>query len=175
MEGYKGFIGRCKKSLDGHHHHPPSDLSDRLATACIIWLWRWKQHRYPPKYCMMSQSIKSPNSWLQDGWLRGQILCPGRGKIFLPCELHRFWGSPSLLSKGYCGLSPKMKRRGREADHSPPSSASVKNTCIYTILHHSVALCRSDFCILFPSISSFSCCSLSFSLFQITSLKPKPQ
>jgi hypothetical protein len=37
------------------------------------------------------------------------------------------WGSPSLLSNGYQGLFPLgVKRPGREADHSPPSSAEVK-------------------------------------------------
>jgi hypothetical protein len=29
-------------------------------------------------------------------------------------------------------LSPGVKRPGREADHSPPTSAAVKNTWIYT-------------------------------------------
>jgi hypothetical protein len=29
-------------------------------------------------------------------------------------------------------LSPEVKRLGREADHSPPTSAEVKNTWIYT-------------------------------------------
>jgi hypothetical protein len=29
-------------------------------------------------------------------------------------------------------LSPGVKRRGREADHSPPISAEVKKTCVYT-------------------------------------------
>jgi hypothetical protein len=29
-------------------------------------------------------------------------------------------------------LSPGLKRRGREADHSPPTSAEVKKTWIYT-------------------------------------------
>jgi hypothetical protein len=40
----------------------------------------------------------------------------------------RLWGPPSLLSTGYLGL----KRPGREADHSPPSSAEVKNAWGYT-------------------------------------------
>jgi hypothetical protein len=39
-------------------------------------------------------------------------------------------GPPSLLYKGYQGLFPcggRVKRPGREADHSPPSSAEVKD------------------------------------------------
>jgi hypothetical protein len=40
----------------------------------------------------------------------------------------RLWGPPNLLSNGYRGaLSPGVKRPGREADHSPPASAEVKN------------------------------------------------
>jgi hypothetical protein len=47
----------------------------------------------------------------------------------------RFWGPPSLLSNdcpmttgGFC---PEVKRPGRKADHLPPTSAEVKNTCVY--------------------------------------------
>jgi hypothetical protein len=39
----------------------------------------------------------------------------------------------SPLSNGYWGLFPsEVKRPGREADHSPPTSAEFKNTWIYT-------------------------------------------
>jgi hypothetical protein len=42
----------------------------------------------------------------------------------LPCRL---WGPPSLLCSGYRGPFPGGKARpGRDADHSPPSSAEVK-------------------------------------------------
>jgi hypothetical protein len=43
-----------------------------------------------------------------------------------PPRPERLWGTPSLLSNGYQGLSLGVKRPGREADHSPPSSAEVK-------------------------------------------------
>jgi hypothetical protein len=44
-----------------------------------------------------------------------------------------FWGPPNLLSNGYEGLfSQGVKRRGREADHSPQTSAEVKKMWIYT-------------------------------------------
>jgi hypothetical protein len=40
----------------------------------------------------------------------------------------RLWGLPSLLSNGYRGLfTLRVKRPGREADHSPPSSAGINN------------------------------------------------
>jgi hypothetical protein len=40
----------------------------------------------------------------------------------------RFWGPPWVPG----ALSPGVKRPGREADHSPPASAEVKNTWTYT-------------------------------------------
>jgi hypothetical protein len=52
----------------------------------------------------------------------------GAWKFFSsPPRPERLWGSPSLISNGYQGaLSLGVKRLGREADHSPPSSAEVK-------------------------------------------------
>jgi hypothetical protein len=44
-----------------------------------------------------------------------------------PPRPERLWGPPSRLSSGYQGiLSVGVKRPGREADHSPPTSAEVK-------------------------------------------------
>jgi hypothetical protein len=41
----------------------------------------------------------------------------------------RLWGPPNLLSYGYRGLLPRgVKRPGREADYSPPTSDEVKKT-----------------------------------------------
>jgi hypothetical protein len=39
--------------------------------------------------------------------------------------------TPSLLSNGYQGLFSGVKRPGREAEQSRPSSAEVKNTWSY--------------------------------------------
>jgi hypothetical protein len=39
---------------------------------------------------------------------------------------NRIWGPQYLLCNGYKGLSPAVKRRGREADNSLPSTAEVQ-------------------------------------------------
>jgi hypothetical protein len=41
------------------------------------------------------------------------------------------WGPPHLLDNGYRVLFPRVKRPGRESDHSPPVSAEVKIMWIY--------------------------------------------
>jgi hypothetical protein len=38
----------------------------------------------------------------------------------------------SFQSNGYWSFSPGVKRTGREADHSPPTSAEVNKTRVYT-------------------------------------------
>jgi len=44
-----------------------------------------------------------------------------------PPRSNRLWGSPSLLSNGNGDSFQDGKRPEREADHSPPASAEVKN------------------------------------------------
>jgi hypothetical protein len=63
-------------------------------------------------------------------WEGGVRIWSGRDKRFFstPQSPGRLWGPLSLLSNGYRGaLFPGVKRLGREADHSPPSSSEVKN------------------------------------------------
>jgi hypothetical protein len=40
----------------------------------------------------------------------------------------RLWGPPSLLSNGYRGLIPGVKRPERKADYSPATNAEFKKT-----------------------------------------------
>jgi hypothetical protein len=58
---------------------------------------------------------------------RGSIPCKGKSWFSTPQSPDRLWGPPSLLYNGYRGSSLGVKRPGREADHSLPSSAEVKN------------------------------------------------
>jgi hypothetical protein len=63
-----------------------------------------------------------------------EVQVPTGARIFSsPCRPHLLWGSPTPLSNGYRGFSPRgVKRQGREADHSPPASTEVKKMWIYT-------------------------------------------
>jgi hypothetical protein len=56
------------------------------------------------------------------------------GRIFLLSTSSRpIWGSPNPLSNEYWVLLLSgIKRKGHESDHSPPTSAEIKNMWIYT-------------------------------------------
>jgi hypothetical protein len=43
-----------------------------------------------------------------------------------------FEAHPASYPMGTGSLSPAVKRQGREANHSPPSSAEVKKMWVYT-------------------------------------------
>jgi hypothetical protein len=52
----------------------------------------------------------------------------GKGERFFstPQDRDRLWGPPTLLYNGYQGVSPRIKRQGREAYHSLPRSITVE-------------------------------------------------
>jgi hypothetical protein len=74
----------------------------------------------------MAQSVYR----LATGWSSS----PGRFKSFLFTTPSRLALRPtqSPIQWVPSALSPGVKRPGREADHSPPTSAEVKKTWIYT-------------------------------------------
>jgi hypothetical protein len=56
-----------------------------------------------------------------------EVLVPVGSRSFSsPRRPDRLWGPPSLVYNGYLGLFPQVKRQGREAAHSLPTSAEVK-------------------------------------------------
>jgi hypothetical protein len=74
----------------------------------------------------------------------------GGGEIFCP-HPNWPWDPPSLLFKGYQVISQGVKRPGRGVNHSPPSSAEVKERvqlyltstpplCLYGMLHDEISL-----------------------------------
>jgi hypothetical protein len=75
---------------------------------------------------------------------RGPI--PGKDMKLLSSSQRRYrlWSLGSLLSNEYWGsVSPRGKRPGREADHSPPSSDKVKNDRSIAPLSNTSSLCGS--------------------------------
>jgi hypothetical protein len=61
------------------------------------------------------------------------VRVPVRSRTFTSSSSARLWGPPNILSNGYRGpFSPGIKWHAREAGHSPPTSAEVKKTWIYT-------------------------------------------
>jgi hypothetical protein len=71
--------------------------------------------------------------------LDSQGSIPGRGKRFFstPHYPYWLWGLTSLLLNGFHKLSsPEVKRPVWEAEHSPPSSAEVKNGGAIPLLPH---------------------------------------
>jgi hypothetical protein len=69
------------------------------------------------------------SDWLWAGRPRGQSWSPSRGKIFL-LSMSRLVLGPTQPPIQWVpqAFSPGVKRTGHEADHSPPTSAEVKNT-----------------------------------------------
>jgi hypothetical protein len=59
---------------------------------------------------------------------------PGRNKTLFssPKRPERLWGTLSLLLKWCRSYFPEVKQPERKVDHSPPSSAEVKNEWSYT-------------------------------------------
>jgi hypothetical protein len=86
-----------------------------------------------------SNLLSRDSDWLRAGRPRGRSSCPGRVKNFLFCTLSRpALGSTQPPIQWVPGaLSREVKRPGREADHSPPTSAERLRKCgsIHTLPH----------------------------------------
>jgi hypothetical protein len=74
------------------------------------------------------------SDWLQTGWPTVQSSSPSREKTFFLSMSSRPVLGPIMPPIQWVleALSPGVKHLGCEADHSPPTSAEVKNTWIYT-------------------------------------------
>jgi hypothetical protein len=73
------------------------------------------------------------SDWLRAGRPRGRSSRPGGWKIFTSPIVQTGSGvHPTSYTMGTRGSFPRVKRPGREADHSPPTSAEVNKIWIYT-------------------------------------------
>lgn len=66
----------------------------------------------------------------------GWGLNPGKGKKFSLTQnrLQWFWEQPRLLCSRYQGSFSKVRRSGREVEHSPPARAQIRTEWSYTLL-----------------------------------------
>jgi len=62
---------------------------------------------------------------------QGSFPCRGRGIFSLPPRPDQIWSPHNLLYDGHWRHLPWVKEAGCETDHSPPSSAVVKNEWSY--------------------------------------------
>jgi hypothetical protein len=83
--------------------------------------------RYIYRYIEEPGRCSRYSDWLRAGRPRGQSSSPGRAKNFLFSKSSR----PAPGSTQPIQWVPGVKRPGREADHSPPTSAEVKKMWIY--------------------------------------------
>jgi hypothetical protein len=105
---------------------------------------KWTQSHPTPKKFTKKRPLMEHDStldinqhvysdWLWVGRLRGRSSSAGRGKTFVLSTSRPDLGPTQPPIQWVPGaLSPGVKRPGREDDHSPPTSAEVKNTWIYT-------------------------------------------
>jgi hypothetical protein len=94
----------------------------------ILWIWNL--------FCcyLLTVCLTTERSYGLDDRGVG-VRVPVWSRIFSsPRRPYRLWGPPNLLSNGYRWLfSSGVKRPGREADLSPPTSAKVKKIWILDI------------------------------------------
>jgi hypothetical protein len=128
-------------NIQPQHYTASEPRRPRLESSS--WRWRQQGPTKHPTTTLHGVTKQKTSTWilrsskysveLRDGWWGGSS--PGRGWEFFssPPRSDRLWGPPSLLSKGHQWVFPwGVKRRKHEADHSPPSSAEVKNAWKYT-------------------------------------------
>jgi hypothetical protein len=81
--------------------------------------------------CVCFLLSRNSSVGIATGWMAG-VRFPGGSKFFSSQLPDRLWGLHSCLSNWYEGaFYPVVRRPGRETDHSPTSSAEVKNGGVY--------------------------------------------
>jgi hypothetical protein len=106
----------------------------RLSIQCgILNISQPNKHPRPVKgIAFFHRLVEVPaivNSYRMDDRGVGIPVPTGVKVVSSPNRPDQFWDLPCLISNGYRGLSPGegVKLPGRVADHSPPTSAVVKD------------------------------------------------
>jgi hypothetical protein len=138
-----GQIFPCQISF--HTHHIPFRAVKNRPISGLRAKWT-QSHPTPRKKKLSVRMEKKYNllfycscrsrysDWLRTGRPRGRSWSPGGGKniLFYPSSRPSLGFTKSPVQWVPGALFPGLKRPGREADHSPPTSAEVKNMWIYT-------------------------------------------
>jgi hypothetical protein len=129
--GLKGYT--LLRDSDVNRSQPTEPTVDFLSVQKLYLKTLWNR-----SWPFPSKSLHIHHSWWAGiaqsvqrratGWMAG-VRFPARERNFSRPE--QVWGPPRLFL-----LVPGMKRSGREADHSPPSSEEVKNNGAIPPLPH---------------------------------------
>jgi hypothetical protein len=102
-------------------------LFDKLSDACVKYYSK-KHKRFGMKiYQLCYSNGYKYNMTVYKGW-RAEVRFPTAQDFSLHSVQTDSGAHAASIPVGYMELFPRgVKRQGREADHSPPSSAEVKN------------------------------------------------
>jgi hypothetical protein len=119
-----------KNSEKSHEKHQ----SGQTATRSRLWIPMFLHIVIVEQVGIIMGKRSRYSDWLRAGRPRSRSSSPGRvKKVLSSTSSNPALGSTKPPTQWVPGdLSQGVKRQGREADHSTPTSAEVKNTRIYT-------------------------------------------
>jgi hypothetical protein len=142
---HSSVLLHCFYRIACTHGVPTSDydptVHNSLAEIIFLQQWGWWSFIFSPHCPLLhefySAAIAQSVKWLNKRGLLSS--CPGRGKMIILSPSSR----PILGPMHPIQWVPEVRRPRCEADHSPPSSAKIKNTYIYTPLPHTSSWCSA--------------------------------